>query len=232
MPQLLQPFDATKIDPTQGEGNLPVGKHKVVIYSSDIKPTKEKDGGYLQLNVKVIEGDFTGMSGAMRFNIYLEKSPEAMEIARRRLSAVCHVCNTYNLTQSEQLYNIPFYVEVVAQADPKYTEIKKVYDVNGNEPGKAGQQQQQLVQQQTNQQAFNTAFNQQQPAQVINNPGPPEAYKQPNNAAWGQQQPQQQPQHNEPWGNQQAQPQQQPQNTGWNQPQQSNSPSGWAGFNK
>ena len=83
MPQLLQRFNAKDFDPTQSEGNLPVGRHKVIIYSSEIKPTKEKDAGYLQLNLQIIEGENKGATGAMRFNIY-SKSAEATEIAQKR----------------------------------------------------------------------------------------------------------------------------------------------------
>lgn len=136
--QLITPFNAQQYDPSQGGGSLPVGRHPVVIASSEVKPNKNNDGGYLQLDLKIIDGPQTGVTGAYRLNLY-HTSQQTVEIAHRQLSAVCHVTGVFQVTDSSQLHNIPFIVEVAPQKnDPQYTEVKKVFDMNGNEPGKAG----------------------------------------------------------------------------------------------
>lgn len=137
MAQLIgQPFDATQIDPTQGAGQLPVGKHPVVAVSSSIDATKAGDGGMVIYILKIIDGPHSGVTGPYRLNLY-NNSPKAVEIANRQLSALCHVTGVFQIADSDALLNIPFIVEVMPQADnPAYTEIKKVYDINGNEPGK------------------------------------------------------------------------------------------------
>lgn len=134
-------FDATKVDPSQGAGQLPVGKFLVIAESSEVKPNKAADGGYLQFNLKIIDGPNTGVGGAYRLNLY-HSNQQTAEIAHRQLSALCHVTGVFMVTDSAQLHNIPFMVEVVAQTDPKYTQVQKVFDRNGNEPGKGGQAQQ------------------------------------------------------------------------------------------
>lgn len=143
MTQLMQAFDATKFDPSQGLPQMPVGKHPVVITNDEIKPTKDNSGGYLELTLAIIDGPSKGMQGAYRLNLY-NQSQQAVEIAHRQFSAICHVTGVYQVTDGRQLHNIPFVVEVGLQKDADaaakgYTEVKRVFDRNGNEPGKAGQ---------------------------------------------------------------------------------------------
>ena len=207
MAQLLQAFNAQQFDPTQGGGSLPVGRHPVIIESSEVKANKANDGGYLQLNVKLIDGPQTGTTGAYRLNLY-HSNPQTAEIAHRQLSAICHCVGVFNVQDSGQLHNIPFIIEVGLQkgeeaAQKGYTEVKKVFDINGNEPGKAGQGAPAAQPQQ--QPAAQGGFGQQQPSQQ------PAAQPQGNAPAWGggqpaQQQPQGAPAGNAPaWGQQPAQ---------------------------
>lgn len=209
MAQLLQAFNAQQYDPTQGGGSLPVGRHPVIIESSEVKTNKANDGGYLQLNVKLIDGPQTGTTGAYRLNLY-HSNPQTAEIAHRQLSAICHCVGVFNVQDSGQLHNIPFIIEVGLQkgeeaAQKGYTEVKKVFDINGNEPGKAGQG---APAAQPQQQPAQGGFGQQQPAQQ---PQQPAAQPQGNAPAWGggqpaQQQPQGAPAGNAPaWGQQPAQ---------------------------
>ena len=225
--QLIQPFNAQQYDPTQGVGSLPIGKHPVIIETSEVKANKANDGGYLQLNLRIIDGPQSGTQGAYRLNLY-HTNQQTVEIAHRQLSAICHVIGVFQINDSSQLHGIPFLIEVGPQKnDPQYTEVKKVFDMNGNEPGKAGQGAAPAQPQQAaagfGQQPQGGGF-QQQPAQQ-----PAQG------AAWGgqqqpAQQPQQQPAQGGQWGGQpQQQPQGQPQGGGaaWGQqPQQNAAPQG------
>lgn len=234
MAKLISQFDPAAFDPSQSVGSLPIGKHPVVIESDEVKANKNNDGGYLQFNVRVIDGPNAGAIGAYRLNLY-HTNAQTVEIANKQLSAVCHVVNVFRLGQNGDdtsvLHNIPFVVEVAAQKDnASYTEIKRVFDMNGNEPSRAGASAPANTQQQQSNQP-----QQQQPP--VNQSG----------GGWGagnsqQQQPandqqQQQPQNNSGtgWGggNQQQQNnQQQPQNNnsgGWNQNNNSNNGGGGGG---
>lgn len=200
MAQLISPFNPNNYNPEQSAGQLPLGKHPVVIESSEVKANKANDGGYLQFNLKIIDGPNAGITGPYRLNLY-HADQTTCEIANRQLSAVCHVVNVFgDLTSTDPLHNIPFIVEVVPQKNkPEYTQVSKVFDINGNEPGKAPAGQAQTQQPQNQQQQGNG----QQWGQ------------QTSGGAWGgaggQQQQQQQHQ-------QQEQTQQQPQNQ-WQAPQ-------------
>ena len=138
MAQLIQPFNANNFDPTQGVGGLPIGRHPVIVDSSEVKANKANDGGYLQLNLKVIDGPQAGTVGAYRLNLY-HSNPQTVELANRQLSAISHVTGVFMIQDSAQLHNIPFVIEVGPQKDAQYTEVKKVFDINGNEPGKPAQ---------------------------------------------------------------------------------------------
>ena len=210
MAQLLQAFNAQQFDPTQGGGSLPVGRHPVIIESSEVKANKANDGGYLQLNLKLIDGPQMGTTGAYRLNLY-HSNPQTAEIAHRQLSAICHVIGVFNVQDSQQLHNIPFIVEVGLQkgeeaAQKGYTEVKKVFDINGNEPGKAGQGAPAAQPQQQPAAQGGGAWGG-QPAQQ------PAAQPQGNAPAWGGDQPAQQQPQGAPAGNAAAwgqQPAQQP----------------------
>lgn len=188
--QLIQSFDATQYDPAQSVGSLPVGKHPVVIESGEVKATKSNDGGFLQLNLRVIDGPHTGATGAYRLNLY-NNNQKAVAIANQQFSAVCHAIGVYKVDTTEQLQGIPFVVEVGLQSGEEaqakgYTEVKKVFDINGNEPGRnsnGGAAQPQPQQQQPAQQQQSGGWGG-QPAQTTQ----PAQQQQP---AWGGQQQQQ-----------------------------------------
>lgn len=149
--KLVQAFDATQWDPSQSAGQLPIGRHKVIIEDSEVKANNSNTGGYLAFTLQVIEGPSAGSSGVMRLGIY-SQNQKAVEISHRQLSAICHAVGVFNVQDSAQLHNIPFMVEVGNQKPTQeqearraageevtlYTEVKKVFDVNGNAPGKNG----------------------------------------------------------------------------------------------
>lgn len=201
--QLIQAFNAEQFDPSQGAGSLPIGRHPVVIQSSEVKANKNNDGGYLQLDLKITDGPQQGTTGAYRLNLY-HSNATTVEIAHKQLSAICHVVGVFQVIDSSQLHNLPFVIEVGPQKnDPSYTEVKKVFDMNGNEPGKGGGQG--AAQPQAQQQPA-----QQPPAQQPTpQSGAPAWGQQPQNPPAQEQAPAQQP----AWGGgaaQQAPAQQQP----------------------
>jgi len=212
MAQLIgQPFDATLVDPTQGAGQLPIGKHPVMAVSSSIDATKAGDGGMLVYILKIVDGPFSGVTGPYRLNLY-NNNPKAVEIAQKQLSALCHVTGVFQLADSDALLNIPFVIEVGPQKDDgNYTEVKKLYDINGNEPGKPPTNQAQPAGGQAGQfgggqQQQQNNFQQQQPQQQFNQQQP--------QGQFGQQQQPQQQFGGQQFQQQQEQPQQQQQGNG------------------
>lgn len=139
-------FDATTMGaPKQLSGEShPVGKKfPFTITNTEIKATKDGDGGML-----VVE--FTTPAGVINFRYNLwNKSDKACEIARNQLNLLCHVTGVFRPSYENDcaaFRNARGMIDVDYQKgneptteNPQggYTEIKRMYDANGNEPGKA-----------------------------------------------------------------------------------------------
>ena len=219
-------FDATKVAPQTGGSTLSVGKHIVKIIDAELTSTKDDKGGMAVFTVEAIDPqdpDF-GRTMDYRLNIH-NPNPKTVEIARAQLSSLCHVTGVYQVQDLQQLFGIPFMVDVQNQkltADQQtrkdagetvepYKEIKGVFDTGGGKPGQSrtntapaqsaqNQQQQQQGaawggQQQTQQQ--------QAPAQQAQPEQQQQAPAQQAQPAWGgaqQAAPAQQPQSQPAWG--------------------------------
>lgn len=145
-------FDANQYAPNQGGDAHPVGKFQAQISNTTIKPTKanlNKEPGCENDGMLAIE--FTTQAGTITDNFQLwNKNEKTVEIARGNLSALCHCTGIYRLAfenDAAVLRGAFCMIEVAPQFDKVtkqpngYVEVKKFYDKNGNEPGKAPAQQ-------------------------------------------------------------------------------------------
>lgn len=198
--QLSQPFNANAIEPNQGGSfnQLPLGKHPVIIVSSEVKATKDNTGGLVLFELSVIDGPSKGASGPFRINLY-NLSDKARAIAEGQMSALCHVTGQFLINDTAALHNIPFAVEVTEQQlTPEqfqrkqageqvtpFTQVSKILDINGNEPKghSQGQPQSQQPAQQAQPAATAAAWGQQATAQPAQQPQTAQA------GGWGQQAP-------------------------------------------
>lgn len=136
-------FDPTQYDPSMGDGQFPLGTYPVIIKSSRTQAVKDKPNeGLLVFSCDIIDGPHKGGSGPIRLNIW-NGNPQAVEIAQRQLSAICHVTGTYGLrdttNRGSELFGKPFVVVVQTQPnDDKRTQVVGFLDMNGNAPVKAG----------------------------------------------------------------------------------------------
>jgi len=188
-------FNANQYEPNQGYAiHPPALKVPFQITNTTITENSKKTGHILTI-------EFTSPLGSIlnRYNVN-NPEPKTVEIAFGQLSALCRAVGIYQIDGNNEcaaLRGGKGLMDVGYQKDEEphpdypgrkgYTELKKVYDINGNEPGKAPQQQAQPQQQP------NAGFTQQ---------GQPSAAQQPAPL-------QQQPGGN--WGTQPAQQQQAPQ---------------------
>lgn len=106
----LQGFDASKVEPNSFEV-LPAGTYKVAIAKSEFKPTKSGDGEYLNLQLKVLEGEH---KGRVLFDILnlKNKSKDASIIAQGTLSSICRAVGVMKPNDSSELHNRPMLAEV------------------------------------------------------------------------------------------------------------------------
>ena len=155
MANLGHVFDCRSVEPATGGGNqLPLSDAKgwpVIITGTDIVGVKGKENSaaFILLNLLIIDGEHKGVEGTYRIN-YFSDNETAARIAKEQLSAVGYVTNVFQLSDTEQLKNIPFRI-VVGNQKPNadqaakmaagesvvlFTEVKKVLDINGALPGK------------------------------------------------------------------------------------------------
>lgn len=112
-------FDASKVDPTPKFETLPKGDYPVMIVDSEMKPTKKKDGQYLQLSIEVVDGPYKGRMIFDRLNI-VNQNAQAVEIAQRQLSQICHAVGVLAVRDSAELHNKPMIAHVdVEEGGPK-----------------------------------------------------------------------------------------------------------------
>jgi len=206
----LGSFNANEVPPEQGGSKHPVGMYPFRITNTDIVSTKDETGGMLTV-------EFTSPVGTIinRYNLFLPKSPQAVEIARKQLSALCHAVGIFQVNfdnKARELVGGQGSMEVGWQKGDEpsaekpqggYVEVKKVFDSNGNEPGKAPSQPQTQQAQNFNQQPQQATPMQQQPGGGWGNAAPAapaQPAQQPQ--GWGNAQPQQtaQPGPNPPAG--------------------------------
>ena len=120
-------FDATTVDPRSTFEPIPNGTYRMHISASEVKPTKDGQGRYLQLVLVVLDGDYKGRQVWDRLNI-VNPNQTAQEIAQRQLSAICHATGVMKLTNSAELHHIPMLVSVVVKQSKGYepqNEVKK-----------------------------------------------------------------------------------------------------------
>lgn len=191
-------FDATTVQPDSGYDVVPAGWYNALIDESELKPTKDGSGAYLQVRYNIIDGQYANRKIFSRLNIR-NSNPVAQEIAYKQLSAIAHAVGVMHVQDSSQLHGIPMKIKVKVRKDPngQYDDANEVSVVkNINEKVDMGGQAQQGAPWQT------APAVPQMPAQAV------QAAPQAAQAAT----PWQQPQAAQPWQNapQQA-PQQAPQ---------------------
>lgn len=210
-------FDASTVAPEQGGGKHPVGNgFDFTITNTVIEPTKDQQGGKFVVTMQTPAGQIKN-----NYNLW-NQSDKAREISFKQLSALCHAVNIHKLdwqNDGAALRGGRGKVDIGLQDEPNpngYVEVEKVYDINGNEPGKPA------VNQQPQQQP-NPGFGQPQ-QQAPQLQAQPQAWGNPNQPApQAAPQPQGQPQQGWPQQGQAPAPQQQaPQG----QPQWSQQPAG------
>lgn len=140
--QIQGSFDANQHAPKQLGASLPPGKYPFQISNTSIQPTKDNDGGMF-----VVEFSTPSGNAVMRYNLW-NKSPQAVEIAHGQLSALCHAVGIFKIDYANEgaaLRGAQGMLEIgwqkgneptAEKPEGGYTEVKRVFDKNGNEPGK------------------------------------------------------------------------------------------------
>lgn len=111
MAALNQTFDANSVAPSAPMEVLPPGKYPVQIVNSEMRSTKDNKGQYLWLELDILDGQFQGRKLWDRLNL-VNGNQQAVEIAQRALSAICHATGQMAVSDSEQLHYKPMLATV------------------------------------------------------------------------------------------------------------------------
>lgn len=107
----LNGFNANQVEPSQDFEPIPAGKYLAVITESEMKPTKNGGGQYLQLTFQVLDGPYKGRCVWARLNLH-NTNATTVQIARQELSAVCRAVGVMTPVDSVELHNIPLVITV------------------------------------------------------------------------------------------------------------------------
>jgi hypothetical protein len=126
-------FDASQVEPQGDYQPIPPGEYKVQITSSEVVENSAKTGRILKLELEITEGDQAGRKLFDRLNID-NPNAQAVEIAQRQLSAICHalygVRKTHSVSDSEELHMIP--MVAVVKVDPPRTANGREYGASNS----------------------------------------------------------------------------------------------------
>ena len=106
----LNGFDANQVEPASFDP-LPAGKYLAVITESEMKATKSGAGQFLNLTFQVLDGEYKGRKLWARLNLK-NPNPQAEQIARGQLSALCRAVGVMAPRDSVELHNLPLLVTV------------------------------------------------------------------------------------------------------------------------
>lgn len=128
-------FDANTVAPQQAFEPLPAGWYQVQIIESEMKPTRNGSGAYLQLTMEVLSGQYANRKIFDRLNLQ-NANQVAVEIAYQTLSAICHATGQIQVQDSQQLHMKPMEAKVSVRAATGEYEASN--DVKGYRPMNAG----------------------------------------------------------------------------------------------
>ena len=118
----LNGFNASQVEPSNSFDPLPAGKYVAAITESEMRPTKNGSGSYLQLTFTILEGDYRNRVLWARLNLN-NSNATAVKIARGELSAICHAVGVLQPRDSVELHNLPLVITVKCK---KRTDVDEI----------------------------------------------------------------------------------------------------------
>jgi hypothetical protein len=116
------------IDVQQQEFSLlPEDWYNAQIISSEIKPTKDGGGAYLQLTYKIIDGKHSGRQVIDRLNVH-NKNKIAEDIGKRRLNSMLGIMKIEDMKDTQQLHGFPLKIKIIIRKDKtgQYSDTNEV----------------------------------------------------------------------------------------------------------
>lgn len=103
--------------PVETNELLPNGVYLAKIAKAELKETKAMDGKYINVQLKVIEGEYENKSVFTMFNIE-NKNPKAVEIGLSQLKSMLHAAKApFKLDSVDELVGYDVGIKVVSKTD-------------------------------------------------------------------------------------------------------------------
>lgn len=111
-------FNAANVTPDSADRYraLPNGDYAMVIEGEALKETKDRRGAYLELKLRPLQGEFKEKVIYDRLNLKND-NPQAEEIGKSRLSAICHAIDVLLLNDTNQLLGKHLMVTIRIEKD-------------------------------------------------------------------------------------------------------------------
>jgi len=110
MAQLNFKASNVEITPRSYEA-LPEGDYEMIVTKSDTKPTKAGNGHYLELEMQIVAGPFSGRRHWERLNLD-NLSQQTVKIAQEQLARLCMAVGLDDVADSEELHDRAFIATV------------------------------------------------------------------------------------------------------------------------
>ncbi len=137
----LQGFDARTVEPAAEFEPIPAGKYMAAITESELKPTKNGAGSYLQLTFQILDGPYKNRLVWTRLNLD-NPNATAVQIARGELSALCRAVGVMAPNDSVELHNLPLLITVKCRKRADTGEIQNEVKGFAKKDAATGQPQQ------------------------------------------------------------------------------------------
>lgn len=138
-------FNASNVEPMQSRSfdPLPNGDYEMIVTKSDVKPTKAGTGHYLEAEMQVVSGEYSGRRHWERYNID-NPNKQAEDIAKAALAGLCMSVGKPDINDSAELHDIPFVASIeIDRKDPTrnrivgYTGLSSGPVINNTKPAAA-----------------------------------------------------------------------------------------------
>ena len=100
----LSGFNANDVEPNSAFAPLPAGEYQAIISESNMKPTKNGLGKYLELKLQILNGQHQNRTLFDRLNL-VNKNDVAVQIAKGTLSSICRAVGVLEPDDSLELHN-------------------------------------------------------------------------------------------------------------------------------
>jgi hypothetical protein len=107
----LNGFNANQVEPAAALDPIPANKYLAVITESEMKPTKNGQGQYLQLTFQILDGPYKNRFLWARLNLQ-NANQLTVQIAKAELSAICRAVGVLTPQDSQELHHIPLVITV------------------------------------------------------------------------------------------------------------------------